>query len=71
MKRNTATKMTAMRERRMSRVLRLRGVDISFAVYEKDKERVAESSYSNSRRGAEAWQLEIEFAAQGKTWRGM
>ena len=55
----------------MSRVLRLRGVDISFAVYEKDKERVAESSYSNSRRGAEAWQLEIEFAAQGKTWRGM
>src|SRR5216683_5252037 len=43
-KRNTATKMTAKRERRMSRVLRLRGVDIGFAVYANDKERVAEAA---------------------------
>src|SRR5713101_5642333 len=54
MKRNIATKMTAKKQRRMSRILRLRGVDISFADYENDKERVAESSYSNLRRGAEA-----------------
>jgi hypothetical protein len=37
----------------MSRVVRPRGVDISLAVYEKDKERVAESSYSDSRRRTE------------------
>ena len=61
--------MTAMRERRRSRVVRLRRVDISFAIYDKDKERVAESNYSNSRRGAETWQLGIEFAAEGNTWR--
>jgi hypothetical protein len=41
--------MTAMRERRRRRVLRLRGVDMGFAVVENDKERVAESSYSDSR----------------------
>ncbi len=37
----------------MSRVLRLRGLGMGFAVYENDKERVAESSYSDSRQGAE------------------
>jgi len=42
-KRNTATKMTAKRERRMSRVLRVRGVDIGLVVYGNDKERVAEA----------------------------
>jgi hypothetical protein len=63
--------MTAMRERRRSRVLRLRGVDMGFAVYEMEKERITESSYSNSRRGVEAWQLGVEFAAEGNTGRGM
>src|SRR6266567_4616124 len=50
-KRNTATKMTAKRERRMSRVLRLRGVDIGFAVYGNDEERVAEAAIQ-IRRGS-------------------
>src|SRR5260370_39233290 len=42
-----------MRQRRMSRVLRLCGVDMGFEVYEHDKERVTESSESNSRLGAD------------------
>jgi hypothetical protein len=47
-KRSAATKTTAMRLRRMSRVVRLRGVDIGFAAIGSDKERVAESRDSNS-----------------------
>src|SRR6266581_1681217 len=52
-KRNTAMKMSAKRLRRMSRVVRLRRVDIGFAVTGNDKERVAESSDANSRGGGE------------------
>src|SRR5258708_27820015 len=70
MKRITATKMTAMRQRRMSRVLRLRGVDIAFAVYEIDKERVAESSYSNLRRGGGAAEGEGHMRRGGKRTMG-
>ena len=51
--------------------MRLRGVDMGLAVYEMEKERITESSYSNSRRGVEAWQLGVEFAAEGNTGRGM
>jgi hypothetical protein len=51
--------MTAMRERRRSRVVRLRGVDIGFAVAENDKERVAESSYFGfAARNGNAWAVE-------------
>lgn len=41
-KRSAATKMTAMRLRRISRAVRLREVDIGFDASESDKERVAE-----------------------------
>src|SRR6266487_3926060 len=58
-KRSTATKMTEMRLRRMSRVLRLRGVDISFDVYgerqgeSSRKRRMEFATGSGSRKAAE------------------
>src|SRR5713101_2176052 len=78
MKRIAATKMTAMTLRRMSRVLRLRGVAIGCDVTENGKERVAESSKSNSlyardEQHAQLVLLESRRDGRGRTitiWRG-
>jgi len=44
--------MTAKRERRRSRVWRLRGVAIDFALTEKNEERVAESDSGEAKAAA-------------------
>src|SRR5947209_3369478 len=73
MKRNAATKMTEMRLRRMSRVLRVRGVDIGFAVYENDEERVTEmeNEIDGEWLGTQSQEAQTEVCATvGGIWRG-
>jgi len=67
MKRNAATKRTAKRLRRMSRVWRLRGAVIGLAVFESDEERVAESGYSNPRPEAETPGQRSYLEPRGRT----